>query len=213
VTSVHVAEVLFPLPLFLFLSSLLSPAASLRYQNAQHLYSRNARNNYVRGSNAANNHRTTKSLSLDEEDVVQGQPATSVGGRSSPHLRHPPTSPSWLLNMFCADFGTFILALTPPSLSIYPPNVWCCTVQTHKVFSPSITELTMSDVEGILPNQAQMSSPMVWGWHLCTWLWCPQATDHGRGQSRLAPWLASNMSNNLFARGWLGPGTILRRIL
>jgi hypothetical protein len=35
----------------------------------------------------------------------------------------------------------------------------------------------------------QLSSPMVWGWRLCTWLGCPQAADHGRGQSHLAPWL------------------------
>ncbi len=39
------------------------------------------------------------------------------------------------------------------------------------------------------PNQAQSSSPMVWGWCLCTWFAHTHATYHGRGQRRSTPWL------------------------
>jgi hypothetical protein len=39
------------------------------------------------------------------------------------------------------------------------------------------------------PNQAQSSSPMVWGWRLCTWFGRTHTTYHGRGQSRYTPWL------------------------
>ena len=40
------------------------------------------------------------------------------------------SSPCWLLNMLFANFGTFILALTPLSPSIYPLNICCCVVRT-----------------------------------------------------------------------------------
>ena len=72
------------------------------------------------------------------------------------------SSPFWLLNMLFANFGTFILALTPPSPSIYPPNVSWCALPTHNIFLLSITEPTSDAVEEMTPNQAHMSSPMVW---------------------------------------------------
>jgi len=52
------------------------------------------------------------------------------------------------------------------------------------------------DVEEMAPSQAHLSSPMpmVWGWRRCVWFGRPQATSHGRGQSRSSPWLTPNMS-------------------
>jgi hypothetical protein len=44
-------------------------------------------------------------------------------------------------------------------------------------------------VEGMTPNQAHVSSPMVWGWRLCTRFGCTGATGDSRVQSRSGPWL------------------------
>jgi hypothetical protein len=111
-----------------------------------------------------------------------------------------------------ASFDTFLLAIIPPSPSIYPPNVSWCALPTRDIVLLSITAPTADAVDEMTPNQAHESSPMVWGWRLCTWFGRPQATCHGMGQSRSAPWLTPNMSNNLFARGCFGPGTNVRRI-
>ena len=67
------------------------------------------------------------------------------------------------LNMICADFDTFLLAITPPSPSIYPPNVSWCALPTRNIFLLSITEPTADAVEEMTPNQAHVSSSMVWG--------------------------------------------------
>ena len=40
--------------------------------------------------------------------------------------------------MFCANFGTFIIALTPPSQPIQPPNICNCVFPTGNTFCPLV---------------------------------------------------------------------------
>jgi hypothetical protein len=131
--SVHVAKVLFPLLLLLFLLSSLSPAASLRYHNAPHLYGRNARNDYARGSDAADDHCTTKSLSLDAEDVVQGQPATfalltvvipPICATPPPALHHCLQPLLIVEYVLCRLCHLYSCPHPPPPISIIIPPKW-----------------------------------------------------------------------------------------
>ena len=48
------------------------------------------------------------------------------------------SSPRWLLNILSANFGTFILALNPPSSSIYPPHIYYCALQARNIVCPQL---------------------------------------------------------------------------
>ena len=80
--------------------------------------------------------------------------------------------------MICADFDTFLLAIIPPSPSIYHPNVSWCALPTRNIVLLSITEPTADAVDEMTPNQAHESSP-----------WCGDDTyPLGLGVLKHMPW-------------------------